>query len=83
MLRGGRVQRRWVTWPPVVGLRADAVGGVGREVTWLTAVGQKAERRRARVARQSASMPLSMGLPMACRWADVGGGRKLRDERAV
>ena len=52
-------------------------------VTWLAAVGQKVDRRRARAARQLASMPLSTGLLVACRWVDAGGGRGLRDERAV
>ena len=49
----------------------------------LAAVGQKADRRQARAARQSATMPLSTGLLVACRRADAGGGRGLRDERAV
>ena len=50
-------------------------------VTWLAAVGREADKRQARAAKQS--MPLSAGPPVACWWADAGGGRELRDERAV
>ena len=49
--------------------------------TGLAAVGQKADKRRARAGKRS--MPLSTGLPVACRWADAGGGRGVRDEQAV
>ena len=77
-----------MTWPPVVCLRADVVCGACREAGDFDAAGHMArcgwpEGRRARAAMQSASMPLSTGPPVAGRWADVGGGHGLRDERAV
>ena len=43
-------------------------------VTWLAAVGEKAERRRARAARRSASMPLATGPAVVGRWAVAAAG---------